>query len=780
MRRIICETKRYTTLPAQAAVTAVALVLSLSGPLWGQTAEFVRIGQLKVRADSPLVKSEYPRLMITRTELPAIRARLAEPEIQIYLQQARDLVKIDKASPLLLATLYQITGDKQFADQAKTKLGNPSWDPAWTFAFDMVAETMTPSQRAEQAKEIVERIKVNRWRPRLLHCLVAWGNGFDDEILPFLESSYHGEVTKRLEYNNRWSQGRGGSSMGHGYNGEHFFSAEFAAMMGWSRATGDDMIAQCDYAHNTPAWYVYHYLPWQHSRQVIRVGVTMSPTHFQALTPQKHHGESYVMLDITRNQDGLGQWWQREFVGKWPMPPWRAGEEHTYGLVGRLLWLDPSIPSVPPKQFPETRLFPVNGHVIMRSDWTEDATVALFRCGRFGEIDGYGGRNNADNLQFIIYKQGYLAPDTGCVHSVNEKVWKLAKPSNVHNYGKQTIAHNCITVGRKRLEHRGYQNRLVDVALRGGQMVTQDPQWYKAWGLEGVTRIQGELQDGVITAYSTSPAYDYACGDATRSYPPARVKKITRQFVYLKPDLFVVFDRVTPADPQLEIIWNLHAYKKPAWDGETHSEPAATEDHPGGHFLHAVGDSFQVSNDTGTMMVTTLLPQRDARTVRTIGGKWHDFELNGVNYGPTGETYELLDKKKNGGLEGVGGWRIEVAPTKVTGEAHFLHVLQVGDRAALTPADVTLVTTSTRTGAKILHDDESIEIVFNTKGDTGGHVTVSRGDQTTVKEELVTRVEDHYDRWKVDPRYENWMTNPFMRTVIFPYGKAGQRHPPVR
>ena len=34
-----------------------------------------------------------------------------------------------------------------------------------------------------------------------------------------------------LHHNNRWSRGRGGSSMGHGYNGEHFFSSEFAAII---------------------------------------------------------------------------------------------------------------------------------------------------------------------------------------------------------------------------------------------------------------------------------------------------------------------------------------------------------------------------------------------------------------------------------------------------------------------------------------------------------------------------------------------------------------------
>jgi len=55
----------------------------------------------------------------------------------------------------------------------------------------------------------------------------------------------------------------------------------------------------------------------------------------------------------------------------------------------------------------------------MRSDWTPGATYALFRRGRYGEIDGLWGRNHADNLHFIINKRGILAAGTGAVHSLN-------------------------------------------------------------------------------------------------------------------------------------------------------------------------------------------------------------------------------------------------------------------------------------------------------------------------------------------------------------------------
>jgi len=768
---------------ARRVFLACVIVAVTATAAW--TEESVDIGKLKVRADSPLARGEYPRLIITRAQLPAIRARMKHPEMQTYLKQAEDLIRIGKADALLLAALYQVTGEKEYAETAKKRLGDPSWNPAWTFTFDMLAETMTDAERKDYARRILARVKANRWRPRLLHVLAAWGNGLDEELTPYLQTAHPGEVVRTLANCNRWTRGRGGSSMGHGYNGEHFYSVEFSNMVGWSNATGEDLVSKSDFARQQPAWYVYHYLPWQKSREVIRVGVTMDVASSHTILPRNAQGESTVMLAVTQAKDGLGQWWHREYMGNSPVPHWRKGEEHLYGLAGRLLWLDPSIPSIPPERFPETRLFPENGHVVMRTDWTEDATIALFRCGRFGEIDGRWGRNNADNLHFIIYRDGYLAPDTGCVHTGNEYHWKMVLGANMYSYARQTIAHNSITVGRERIEHRGWGNRLEGVCLRGGQTTIQEQSWFKAWGLKQEEAQHG-FKEGEITAYSTSPEFDYACGDATHSYPPSRVKAITRQFVYLKPDLFVVFDRVRPAKPDLDVIWNLHALTAPKWNGKSDPAPQppkqfiASPDgkkvpnpHPGGHVLHTQGDTFNVTNPQGTFMdVQVLLPEEDARLVRTIGGPWHDFEVNGVNHGPTEETYKLLASRKGRDpLMGVGGWRIEVTPKRPADEVHFLHVLRVGTPEAgeKTPLETTLLKEPGRTGVKIRLGAKEAEVTFNTAGETGGRLVLAgRG------EDLVTRIEDNYDRWKDDPRYPEWQTNEYMRAVIFPYGRKPQ------
>ena len=45
---------------------------------------------------------------------------------------------------------------------AKKKLRGPWWGPEWTFAYDMIAETMTDAERRAMAKKLLERVKANR------------------------------------------------------------------------------------------------------------------------------------------------------------------------------------------------------------------------------------------------------------------------------------------------------------------------------------------------------------------------------------------------------------------------------------------------------------------------------------------------------------------------------------------------------------------------------------------------------------------------------------------
>ena len=65
----------------------------------------------------PIQPGEHPRLLIRKSEIPALRAKLKTPFGQAFLAKAKN-----SKDMVVLATLYQATGDKKYADLAMTAL----------------------------------------------------------------------------------------------------------------------------------------------------------------------------------------------------------------------------------------------------------------------------------------------------------------------------------------------------------------------------------------------------------------------------------------------------------------------------------------------------------------------------------------------------------------------------------------------------------------------------------------------------------------------------------
>jgi hypothetical protein len=469
-------------------------------------------------------------------------------------------------------------------------------------------------------------------------------------------------------------------------------------------------------------------------------------------------------------------------------PAWAKDRE----ALGRFLWWDPDQQPLDPATLPTTRLFPTSGHVTMRSNWSEHATFATFRCGRFGEIDGGWGRNNADNLSFTIRKHGPLAIDSGPVHGQNTTVLKfLGQGSDsgvpaIGNYGRQTIAHNSITVGDGEYQHRDWQGKpTADVVRRGGQSVPQARDWWRVWGFPGP---QADFQEGRITAYRTHPLYDYACGDARFSYPPDwGVEEITRQFLYLKPNVFVIYDRLTLADPEQRPCWMQHSLREPRATGVEQALTAAEigpqflwngreqipHPSPGGHVWMG-GDGFAIESGSpgkpggGWLSVRTLLPAEDECLRKKIGGQGHDFEVAGVQYGVADEGYRLADDPYAvRSTIGLLGWRVELRPKTAAKTIEFLHVLQVG-AAGRSPDAVRGVTqrlTAETSTLTIPQGSRRFVLTLNRTGKRGGTI-VAEDSRTAIRESLPEDIEDHWRYFKDDPHSHLWETDPRYRVLL--------------
>lgn len=92
---------------------------------------------------------------------------------------------------------------------------------------------------------------------------------------------------------------------------------------------------------------------------------------------------------------------------------------------------------------------------------------------------------------------------------------------------------------------------------------------------------QSELGGGRMVNGMLSPIYDYIKGEAAAAYGNPKLETFDRHVVYLKPDYFVMFDRLE-ADAPRSFDWVLYhgnGLKETAIDGQTVSLPQTTSGH---------------------------------------------------------------------------------------------------------------------------------------------------------------------------------------------------------
>ena len=270
--------------------------------------------------------------------------------------------------------------------------------------------------------------------------------------------------------------------------------------------------------------------------------------------------------------------------------------------------------------------FPSYGLLNMRSGVGYDDTYASIKAGA-----KENGHQHFDELSFIIYKQGYQALDTG------------TRGSSPHHlaYYPQTIAHNSLLIrmDKEPLTRRWYPSNAPRF------------DWSNVFSDGG----QDRATIGRNLGADSSPYHAVTAGDATQCYSPAKCREAVRQFVYILPDYFVIYDRLTSVKPDQQKVFLLH----------TQNEPKET----GGVWRGAAG--------TGALFVKTVLPA-DAKT-EVIGGPGREFWTNNQNF-PLSDA-QMKPVNDRGGIEKswLGRYRLEISPAKPDIKTRFLTVLQAAD-----------------------------------------------------------------------------------------------------
>lgn len=326
--------------------------------------------------------------------------------------------------------------------------------------------------------------------------------------------------------------------------------------------------------------------------------------------------------------------------------------------------------------------FPTFGLMIVRSGATENDTYASIKAGaRHTQHQHY------DENSFIIYRQGFQALDTG------------ERGSAAHHrvYYPQTVAHNSILIRMENEPLPPYWYPANAPAIPG-----------KVFNDGGQSRMAANRPLG----FEKSPYHAVTGGDATGCYAPEKCSEAVRQFVYVAPDYFVIYDRVTSVKPDQKKSFLLH----------TQNEP---EELSPGLWRSEAGE--------GALFIRPLLPEQAAAEV--IGGPGKEFWTNGRNWEIP--NHEKAFAKPNWS----GRCRLELSPPGQARKARFLTVLQAADRSVSQMAGTQLLRDAEQDGVKFTTaEGRECEVRFNRDGLIGGHVTIRENGKTLVDRPLLKPV----------------------------------------
>lgn len=354
----------------------------------------------------------------------------------------------------------------------------------------------------------------------------------------------------------------------------------------------------------------------------------------------------------------------------------------------QLVFYDAARPASPSwQQLPTAMHFSPTAEdvVVMRSGWGNDDTWVSLSCG-----DWFSGHQHMEVGGLQIYRRAPLVVSTGYYDGFESPHW-------INWYAQHSVHASTLSVLQP--GELFANTRMLPNVNDGGQRPT-----FSRVGHGTVDQYRANLTSGAqydtggITAFEHSDLHDYAACDATRAYGSTvvanganrpKVREVTRQVVFVRPDFVVVFDRVDATDPSYEKRFTLHALTR----------PVITD-----------ASRFVISQGTARLVGETLLP-RGARSALADG-----YRVDGMTFAPS------LD-----GLESRGS-RLDVSPPAGSpARDYFLHVLSTSDAISQTRLPWTLVEDGDRVGARIAAPDANrvFIVTFNRVGPVGGFLRVT-------------------------------------------------------
>jgi hypothetical protein len=210
-------------------------------------------------------------------------------------------------------------------------------------------------------------------------------------------------------------------------------------------------------------------------------------------------------------------WRSRDPILKWFNE--QAGAEDAMDFI----WMDPSLPAKAPNDLPTSRYFPKVGSAIFRSGWSADDILFHFRAGPFVNHQHF------DQGSFLLRAFGEnLITEGGKTHYYNDPYYQT--------YFIQAAAHNTVLLDGNPASQRSGDLKSTVAALDSFAFITD---------------------------HLTTPFYDQVSAQLERVYR-GKLADFKRTVIFMKPDYFVIHDRLRSAGEPRTYNWLLHG---PTYDG---------------------------------------------------------------------------------------------------------------------------------------------------------------------------------------------------------------------
>ncbi|HUU28816.1 MAG TPA: DUF4962 domain-containing protein [archaeon] len=492
------------------------------------------------------LKEIHPRLVLTAEKKKALKSSLQTTHKFLWDRYLQDLPdKLESAREPLpqnlnrghgdrtpdLCFAWLMTGDPGIFETAKNNLlglaRSPQWDPTNDLIHGHLLQGMAlgydwlyPDLNAEERKLVADRLALacEKEYERMTVGRVWYHNQYFQNHgisnfcgLAYAAAALYGEDPRAVEWLKncedffeivfRTLPADGTSLEGLSYGGYDFeYILRYAELA--KNLLGRDYY-DTQGLKEMPAFFLHSLVP-RPTEDEWAMTFGDAPRH-----ANWHGPEPQLFRVASQYSDSTAQW-----LGKFLI------NLREKGLAGAgwwsLLWYDPAIPGANPANFPTFHHFTENDQAMMRSSWTDpNAMLVGTLCGPFmgkvqsltAEWDWGTNHQHPDKGSFQIFAHGqFLAIDP------------------LYTGFKLTANHNCML----------FKNH--------GQM-GEEIQWF------GVAEALYYSHYPQIVHAVTTAEYDYVVANLARAYHPALgLEKYERHFLFIKPDVLILADRITLDD----------------------------------------------------------------------------------------------------------------------------------------------------------------------------------------------------------------------------------------